>query len=132
MPEKEKEMQEKYFEMQLIGQQMKQLQQQAIAIESQIAELEISIEGIKSVGKTGVDESVMFPVAPGIFLRGELKDNKKCIVNVGAGTAVEKTIDDAAEMLKSQKLELARFREEVFKNLQMLERRAMEIEEELR
>ncbi len=130
MPEKEKEMQEKYFEMQIIGQQMKQLQQQAMAVETQIAELDISMDGIKNIKKANVDDAVMFPITPGIFLRGSLKDNRKCIVNVGAGTAVEKTIEDAAEMLESQKQELARFREEIFKNLQLLEKRAMELEEE--
>lgn len=129
---KEKKMQEKYFEIQLIGQQMKQLQQQAMAVESQIAELETSEGGIETIGSAEGNEEVMFPIAAGIFLRGALKDSKKCVVNVGAGVAVEKTMKEARDMLEAQKQELAKFREEIFKNMYALEKRAVELEKELK
>lgn len=127
----EKEMQEKYFEMQLIGQQMKQLQQQAMAVEHQIADFDVSVAGIESMEKASAGDDVMFPIVSGIFLRGSLKDSKKCVVNVGAGVAVEKTMKEAATLLETQKQELMKFREDIHRSMHALEKRAMEIEKEL-
>ena len=100
-------------------------------INEQSKELDISIEAVKQIAKTKLDNEFLAPVANGIFIKGDLKDNQKLIVNVGMDTTVEKTIPEVVELLEKQKKEVIERIAEVDGIMMQLNSQAMEIFKEV-
>ncbi len=103
---KEKEIQEKYMQFQYLQQQLDQISQHLEMLNQQNADLDISINAVAELGKTKIDNELLAPIADGIFLKGELKDNKKLIINVGMNTTVERTVPEVVKLLENQKSQL--------------------------
>ncbi|HLD72661.1 MAG TPA: prefoldin subunit alpha [Candidatus Nanoarchaeia archaeon] len=103
---KEKEIQEKYMQFQYLQQQLEQISQHLEMLNQQNAELDISINAVTELGKTKIDNELLAPIADGIFLKGELKDNKKLIINVGMNITVERTVPEVVKLLENQKSQL--------------------------
>ena len=131
MADKQKEMQQKYMEMQMLEQQMQQVQKQLQMIEQQTLELDTTKDAIDELGKTKVGSETLVPISSGIFVKAEIKDNKKLTVNVGSGVAVENTIDEAKGLVDEQIKEINDFKKELTLNLEKLAAKAQEIQEEL-
>ena len=66
-----------------------------------------TLEGIK--GKPNGSETLA-PIGAGSFIRTTVADTEKIIMGVGAGVAVEKSVDDSIFELKSRQAELERIR----------------------
>lgn len=103
---KEKEIQEKYMQFQYLQQQLEQISQHLEMLNQQNADLDISINAVTELGKTKIDNELLAPIADGIFFKGELKDNKKLIINVGMNTTVERTVPEVVKLLENQKSQL--------------------------
>ncbi len=101
------QLQQKYQHFQLFQQQIEQLTPQVELLHQQQAELDLSLDALQELQKTGVPRELLAPLANGIFLRGELKDNQKLIVNVGSDVAVEKTVPQVIELLQQQRQDIA-------------------------
>lgn len=98
--------QEKYLEFQLVQQQLQQLTEHVEQMNQQSAELEISINAIQEIEKTPLNNEFLAPLANGIFVKGELKDNSTLIVNVGSNVTVEKTPQEVIKLLHTQRIEV--------------------------
>ncbi len=127
----EEQLQQKYLKFQFLQQQVEQLSQQLEILNQQNAELEISINALRKLGRTKINNEILAPIADGIFLKGELKDNQKLIVNVGSDVAVEKTIPQVVKLLEKQKEELERKLIGGEMVLQQLSEQAMKIYQEV-
>ncbi len=110
----EDKMQEKYRQFQMLQQQMEQISQHAELLNQQNAELDVSINAIKGIGKTKVNEEILVPIASGIFLKAELKNNQELIVNVGADVTIEKKVPEVIKLLEEQKGSMAMIRKHSF------------------
>ncbi len=128
---KQKELQERYMEMQMLEQQIRQIQQQIQMLESQLMELTATNQGLDDFEKTSIGTDILVPLSPGIFTKATLKDNKDVIVNVGANVAVKKDIKSTKELIDKQAAEIKRFQEEMLVELQMLGAKAGSIEQEI-
>ena len=96
------EIQNKYVELQLLNQQIKQIQEQFLILQQQLTELiniETSLTELKDVKK---NNEMFSPIGSGIFVSSTIKDNDLVIVNVGAGVLIEKTVDEAKKLVQSQ------------------------------
>jgi prefoldin alpha subunit len=102
----EEQIQQKYMQFQMIQQQLEEVNQHLGMLNEQSSELDISIEAVKQIAKTKLDNEFLAPVANGIFIKGVLKENQKLVVNVGMNTTVEKTIPEVVELLEEQKKEI--------------------------
>jgi len=96
----EEAMQEKYMQFQMLQQQMEEINQELQMLMQQQAELELSINAVKELEKTKVNNEILAPLANGIFIKTELKDNQTLVVNVGSDVTVEKTIPEVLELLE--------------------------------
>ena len=103
---KDEQVQQKYMQFQMIQQQLEEVNQHLGMLNEQSSELDISIEAVKEIAKTKLDNEFLAPVANGIFIKGELKENQKLVVNVGMNTTVEKTIPEVVELLEEQKKDI--------------------------
>lgn len=97
---------EKYLELQMLNSQLQQLQQQiqtADAQSAEMAKIAISVEDAKSIEK---GQELLVPLGQGIFIKAKAEENKNVIMSVGADVVVEKSLDDALEVVKRQNDEL--------------------------
>lgn len=124
-------LQQKYMELQMIDQQMKQMQKQIQLIESQITEIVITKEAITALKNTKTNSEILAPISSGIFIKGTLADNQKLAVNVGSGTVVEKTIPEVIRIIEEQETEINKTYEILIAELQNLGTKALQIEQEL-
>lgn len=130
-PEENEQLQQKYYQFQLLQQQIEQLSQQLEFFTQQLVELEVSQEALSQLEKVPQNTEVLTPVAPGIFFKASLKDSQKLIVNVGASTAAEKTAPQIIKMLETQKRELEESLSQSDALLQALTQQALKVYQEL-
>lgn len=125
------QLQQKYLQFQLYQQQIEQLSQQLEVFSQQLAELEISREALLQLRKVPLQNEILASIAPGIFFKASLKDNQTLLVNVGADTAVEKTLPEVLALLESQKKELEMNISESDALLQAFTQQALRLYQEL-
>lgn len=97
-----KEVQQKYIELQLLNQQIKKVQEQFLLFQQQLAELtslEASLVEMKDI-KKNVD--MFSSLGSGIFVNSKIIDNENVLVNVGSGIIVQKSVSEAVNLVKSQ------------------------------
>lgn len=132
MKEEEKRLQEKYIEMKIIEEQMKEIQKQAQIVEQQLMELMATNQSIEDFKKTNKGDEILVPISSGIFAKAELKDNKEFLVNVGADTVVKKDIDSTKKLMEKQIEEMRELHAKIHMQMQRVALHASSIEEELR
>ena len=130
MPSDE-EIKEKYMEFQTIQQQLQQLTEHVEQMNQQAAELEISINAIKELEKTPLNNEFLAPLANGIFVKGELKNNSNLIVNVGSNVTVERTPKEVIELLHKQRVEVVERTTEAEAIVEQLSAYAMKLYKEV-
>lgn len=128
---KEKEMQEKYMEFQMLDRQIKQVQGQIEQLESQINELVYLQQSLAEMKDVKVGKEMFVPLGAGIFINAELKNNSEVLVNVGGGVIVKKPIAGAAQILENNIKELRGFEQERARVLSDLSQSAAKLESEL-
>jgi len=128
MAKKTVNVEEVYAEYQMIMKQIQVCDQQLQQVDMQSQEFMIAIESMNELGNSKSGEEFLSPIASGIFVRGTILDIEKVIINVGGNVASEKTLSEAKTLMQTQIDDLARFREKLMNNRQML----LEKYEELR
>ncbi|MBU0536789.1 MAG: prefoldin subunit alpha [Nanoarchaeota archaeon] len=126
-----KELQQKYLELQMLDQHIKQIQQNVELIENQLSELDQINQALDDLTSVKEGTEIFVPVTGGVFAKAELKDNKNLLVNVGAGTTVNKSIPETRDMISNQINEIADTRDQLLEQLQKAVRKAQKIQEEL-
>ena len=71
------------------------------------------------INATGKEE-ILFPLANGIFASGKLVNDTKLRMNVGNDVVVEKSVDEAIELMKKQHDEIASYKHELMKQMELL------------
>jgi len=116
--------QNKYLQLQLIDQQARQLQQYLQTFDQQLLEIKSVINSINELSKLKKGDTILAPIANGIFIKAKLEDNKEVRMNVGNNTVVAKSIESAIMMLQGQEAEITQYRSEVIAKLDELIKQA--------
>jgi prefoldin alpha subunit len=124
-------LQQKYMELQILDQQMKQIQKQLQLIEMQLSEVEATKEALNDLKNTKTDSEILAPISNGIFVKGKLIDNQKLAVNVGSGTVVEKSVPELIKIIDEQEQEIKKAHDSLAAEMQKLGTKALEIEKTL-
>jgi prefoldin alpha subunit len=127
----QKQLQEKYFEYQMLEEQTKQVQEQLQTVAKQIDELENIKLAVQHIDKTQTGTEILVPVSSGIFLKTALKENSELLVNVGDNVVVPKTMAEAVALIKKQQKDIETFQENLAKNMQVLLMHQQRVEAEL-
>lgn len=127
----EENLQSKYYEFQVIGEQLKQLQQQAALMEEQNTELQLTLQGLNDLENSKKDSKIMVPISSGIYAEAELKETSSLLVSVGNNIMVKKTISKTKEMIEERISAVGVYKSEIDKSLVAHMRRAKELEAEL-
>ncbi len=131
MADNQKELQKMYLELQLLDEQMKQVQNQAVALDEQLVELNNTLQALDDFNKTDIGTNILVSLSPGIFTNAELKNNKELFVNVGNNIIVKKNVAETEEMLKKRQDAINKYREAILVELQKMNAKAVNIEQEI-
>ena len=104
--EKKEQLQQKYAELQLLEKHISEVQNHLELLHNQSQELAKLKENLDDLKKTRKGKQVYSQIGSGIFIKTELKDNEKILMNVGANSVVQKTIPEAQELIENQKKEV--------------------------
>ena len=129
--EKEKNLQEKFVEYQMMQQQLGQVQKQLQQLSTQKEEIETIQQSLSDLGEVNVESDILVPVCAGIFAKAKLADNKELLVNVGNNVTVKKNIPAVKGMLASQATQIGNMEAQIKSQMEMLAEKASEIEKEL-
>ncbi len=129
--EAQKELQQKYFQLQMIDGQIQQLQKNHKLLDDQIADLISTKENLENISKTKADSEILTPVAPGIFVKASLKEASEVVVNAGSNVAVKKKIPAAKEMLDKQLNDIKEAQTKILFELTQMSNQAMQLEKEI-
>ena len=129
--EKAKALQQKYVEYQMMEQQFKQMQEQLEKFDQQASEISAISRQLDELKGCRKESDTLVPVANGIFVKGRIIDTDEVVVNVGAGVAVKKTVDETKTLLQSQAAEIENYRMQVAAQIEMMHKKKAELEKEL-
>ena len=131
LEEKEKKLQKLYMQFQILEQHIKQMQQQAATLNAQLLDLISTTHSLDDLQNVKPGTEILVPISSGVYIKGELKDNKNLIVNVGANTTVRKSLDDTKKIVEMQAEEMKGLQKQALEELQRLTNQAAIIEREM-
>ncbi len=101
----EEQAQQLMYQMQTLENYFTELSRKEESLYGMIREATSAIESIKSLGEK--QESItLVPIGMGSFVKAKISGNEKLILNLGAGTAIEKDKNSAINFLESRVKEL--------------------------
>ncbi len=127
----EQDWQEKYKHFQMLQEHIEQMTHHVQMLGQQSEELEISKNALVELAKTENGTEILAPLSNGIFIKSNLVDNKKVIVNVGSNTTVERTIPEAVALLEKEHIKIRTRVVEAEAMLQDLHQQTMAIHQEV-
>jgi prefoldin alpha subunit len=113
-------LQEKYMQMQMYDQQMRQLQKYIETFDEQLIGVRNLIDAVNEFGTLKKGDLINAPLANGVFVKARLEDSQHLLVNVGNGVVVSKTIPEVVTMLEGQEAEVKQFKAETTKQMEAL------------
>lgn len=124
------ELQEKYVGLQNLEAQMKQIQQQIMAINQQGLELRKVDDDLNEFENVKENSNMFFSLGPGIFAEGTIT-NKDLLLNVGSNVSVRKSIPETKKLITEQIHELDALSMQLQQDLQIFSLKGQELEQEL-
>ncbi|MBS3146130.1 prefoldin subunit alpha [Candidatus Woesearchaeota archaeon] len=102
MPNEKEELQKNYLELQILTNQFQQIQDQLTLVSNQITELSNQIQHLNEFKEIKNKPKIFTQVLPGIFIKAELEDTEKLLVNVGANVLVQKSPYETEQLIKQK------------------------------
>ena len=124
-------LQERYVELQLLDEQMKEVQKHLQHFDQQIQDVIAVRQSLDELRNVREGEESLVPIANGIFARAKLTNLRELLVNVGSNIVVAKSIDEAKKLLEQQSSEIQAIRTRIAAQLEKLATRAQALQEEL-
>ncbi len=126
-----KDAERKLIELSMLDEENKKIEQQMQLIEQQILNLQRLAIDLDEISQHEEAE-FLASLGSGVFVKSKLLENKKVLINVGANCVLEKSCEEAKEIIAAQTEKLKKAREElaelIAKNFELM----LQIETELR
>lgn len=121
---------DKYQQSQVLGYQIQQLQKIIESVDTQLSEINNTIDALKDFERLDIDDEILFPLANGIFAKGRLTDNKILRINIGSDVNVEKDVTGTISMMKDQAKDIEAYKKEIVAQLQKFMEKADALQEQ--
>jgi len=99
----QKELQEKIITYRVLEARLNSFLKQRDLITSKLLELQSTLASINEIEKS---EEVLFPLGSEAYTFGKIIEKNKIILEIGAGIALEKNIEESKDFLNKRKTEL--------------------------
>lgn len=128
--DKRQELQRVLVELETYRRQMESLRGETQLLDSTMAELGSSLTALDALKENKAGTEILVSIGSGSFIRAELKDAEKVIVGAGAGVSIEKSVDEAKEILKKRGEEITKAMDKLQKGAVELNNRLIRLNEE--
>ncbi len=108
------------------------LQQRITLLSSFLSEIQAAANTIEEVGKAGEGAEVLIPIGGASYIKARLAHGGKAVVGVGAGVAVEKSLEEAKKYLEDRMNELNQALASVQSQLMNVAARMSQLEPKIR
>jgi prefoldin alpha subunit len=121
-----------YVEYQMITQQLQQFQAKMQEIANQLNEIAVTRNAVEEIPDIQEGTEILAPLAPGIFVKAAIKDNKEFHINVGSSVVVKKSVEETKKLLDEQEAEIKQVEEQLAVQWQTLMLKLQEVHEKLK
>jgi prefoldin alpha subunit len=129
--ENEAAVKEKFMQFQMLQKHIEQINEHVKMLNAQQQELIESKDALTQLKGEEQGSEVLAPIANGVFMKATLKDNNSLLVNVGADTVVEKTVDEVVALLEGQQQQMGQKILEAESFMQQMHEQAYKIYQEV-
>lgn len=98
----QKEIQKKLIRYQILESRANALMKRRDLLITRMLEIESTLNSIDEI-KKGSGENILLPIGSSVHVKGELKKVDKMIVELGANTAIESTVEKTKDILKERR-----------------------------
>jgi prefoldin alpha subunit len=119
---------ELYYELRELDEEIKKLNTHLENVDEQLVELNESMEIVNKFTELKNGDELRVPLTAGIYLKGEITDASKLMINVGQGVTVEKPPKDVLVVLNNQLTELNKYRTQIVTQMKEFVARIEEIQ----
>jgi len=106
MSSSEEEIRRLIVELRMLENTAEAIQSRMNLINAMSAELNLAKETLEGIGKEKVDAPVFVPIGGGSYIKARLADIDKVVYGIGAGVAVEKSLEEAKKGVEERVSEL--------------------------
>jgi prefoldin alpha subunit len=125
------ELQEKYVELQILDQTIRQIQQQLSILDQQLFELQRLNESLDEISKVNINSEILTPLGAGVFIKTQFKDNKEVFMNIGANIITKKTIAESKKIIDEELQKIKKIISEMEKEITHATINAANIQQEI-
>jgi len=104
--ETQKNLQQKFLELQMLEQQIKEVKQHQQILTHKLQELTKLEESITDLEEVKDKKQLFAQIGPSVFLKTELKDNKHVFMDIGSNIVLEKSLPEAKKLIATQLKEI--------------------------
>jgi len=97
--EKQKKLQEKYFEFQILKQHLEEIQHRKAMFNQKSEEINRARETLGDLKDIKPGKDIFAQLGGGMFVRTSLRDNKEVLMDAGANVIVSKSVEEAREFI---------------------------------
>ncbi len=119
---------EQLAQLQEMEKHMNRLSNELESLEQKSSELQMIQEALSDLKDKKEGTELLVPISNGIFIKAKLVDAKQLLVNVGSGTVIPKSNDEAKKMVEKQQAELDSYKANIISQMQAIDERAYELE----
>lgn len=129
--DKQEEIQKK-IEYKALDSRIKELEQNIMIVEQQISELQLSQISLDELENIKNGTEMRAPIGPGIFVKANLADNKKVLLDLGAKVLCKKSIPEVKEILQQKFDKMAKIHTTLLIEINNLIRDIAKLEQEFK
>ncbi len=129
--EKEKEIQKKYIQSQLLRHQLNAMMEQKTLVDERLHELAVSMDAIQKLDELKKGEEMWSGIGSGAFVRSDIKDTDSVLISVGAGVIARKSRNRASEILQERIDEMKKLNMQIMEEATNYARQVEQLESEI-
>ncbi|RJS85461.1 prefoldin subunit alpha [Candidatus Bathyarchaeota archaeon] len=131
MSSSEEEIRRLIVELRVLENTAESIQSRMNLVNAMFAELNLAKETLEGIGREKVDASIFVPIGGGSYIKAKLTDINKVVYGIGAGVAVEKSLEEAKKGVEERVSELEKTRRTLEQQLSQVMGRIQEDRERL-
>ena len=106
MSKEEEEFRKIAAELRLLESTAEAVQSRINFVNAALTELNLAKMNLEGLEKEKIETSLLVPIGGGSYIKAKIESTEKIVVGIGAGVAVEKTFNEAKEILSKRIEEL--------------------------
>lgn len=126
-----RELQAKYFQYQILKQQMAAYLEEKTIIDERINELNMTIDALHKMDDVKNNQEMWSSLGSGAFVRSDIKDVQKVMISLGAGIVSKETKERCIEILQSRLEEITKIEHDMMTDLTNISQAIQKLEPEL-